>query len=712
MSETKHPFLDPDIHVRWSDLTPGRVEPDIAAGIRMATESIDAIADQDHEELTFANTFLALESATENLSAAWGRVSHLDAVCNSPELRKSYNAMLPQVSEFFSSIPLQDRLWTVLKKFAQSAESERLDAVQTRFINETLADFRESGAELLPSKKQRFQAIQKELDRVTQKYSENVLDATNAFELIIEDRTKLAGLPESALKAARMSAQEKGYGSENQPAWRFTLQMPSYLPAMKYLEDESIRKQLWEGYMEIGRKQPNDNTEYVWKILELRDEKAKLLGKAHFADLVLERRMAKSGSNALRFVEDLHDRIESAFKRECAELEEFKAGATGSPPEPLEPWETLFWSERMRKQQYAYDEEALRPFFPIDAVIDGLFRICEKIFAIRISEEKGIPAGPDSDLPRPPANTKACSAESADFEVWHPEVRVYSVYDEDSRYLGSFYADWHPRESKRSGAWMNHLWTGGPENGECEPHLGLICGNLTPSLEGRPALLSHDEVLTIFHEFGHLLHHLVGEVEIKSLNGINVAWDFVELPSQIMENWAWEREGLDFFARHYETGEPIPDDLFQKIVRARNFQAARLCMRQLSFGKMDLELHVNTPSFRGRELDAALDQLLVDYHAPTRTKPPTNIRQFGHLFSSSTGYAAGYYSYKWAEVLDADAFIRFQQEGVLNPNTGRAFKEKILSRGNAEDPALLFRNFMGREPELDALLARDGLLEA
>ena len=225
MSDTKHPFLDPDIHVRWSDLTPGRVEPDIAAGIRVATESIDAIADQDHEELTFANTFLALESATENLSAAWGRVSHLDAVCNSPELRKSYNAMLPKVSEFFSSIPLQDRLWTVLKKFAQSAESERLDAVQTRFINETLADFRESGAELLPSKKQRFQAIQKELDRVTQKYSENVLDATNAFELIIEDRTKLAGLPESALKAARMSAQEKGYGSENQPAWRFTLQM-------------------------------------------------------------------------------------------------------------------------------------------------------------------------------------------------------------------------------------------------------------------------------------------------------------------------------------------------------------------------------------------------------------------------------------------------------------------------------------------------------
>ena len=384
-------------------LPPGRVEPDIAAGIRMATESIDAIADQDHDKLTFANTFLALESATENLSTAWGRVSHLDAVCNSPELRKSYNAMLPKVSEFFSSIPLQDRLWTVLKTFAQSAESERLDAVQTRFINETLADFRESGAELLPSKKQRFQAIQKELDRVTQKYSENVLDATNAFELIIEDPTKLAGLPESALKAARMSAQEKEYGSENQPAWRFTLQMPSYLPAMKYLEDESIRKQLWEGYMEIGRKQPNDNTEYVWQILELRDEKAKLLGKAHFADLVLERRMAKSGSNALRFVEDLHDRIEAEFRSECVELEEFKAGATGSPPEPLEPWETLFWSEKMRRQQYAYDEEALRPFFPIDAVIDGLFRICEEIYAIRISEGTRVYSGPDSDAPKLPA---------------------------------------------------------------------------------------------------------------------------------------------------------------------------------------------------------------------------------------------------------------------------------------------------------------------
>lgn len=691
MNESANPFLDRSFEVPWHLLTPDKAVGGIEAALAEAQKRIDAIAAQTAEEATFESAFLALEAATEPLSRAWGYFNTLDSVANSPALREANTVLLPKVSNFYSGIPLNEKLWASLKSAAEKPETVALSGYKARFRDETLADFRESGADLPPDKKSRLAAIEEALATKTQKYSENCLDSLNAYELVIDDESRLAGLPPLAKEAARQSALKKGHGTAEAPKWRFTLHAPSYIPVMEFLEDDSIRKELYEAYYRIGAHTPHDNTALVKEILELRAEKASLLGKQAFADVVTERRMAGSGKNALTFVENLRERVFAAFEKELAELERFKAERTGEPVGPLEPWQFAFWSEKLRRSRYDFDTEMLRPFFAIDSVINGLFRLCERLFGIAIAERTG-----DA---RPP--------------VWHDSVKFYDVRSDSGAHLGSFYADWHPRESKRSGAWMCPLITGeaGPD-GKLSPHLGLICGNLTAPLDGKPALLTHDEVTTIFHEFGHLLHHLFGSVPIRTLNGTNVAWDFVELPSQILENWCWERESLDFFARHFETGETIPDTLFQKMVAARTYAAARIMMRQLMFGKMDLEMHLRPSFFLSHPMDEALRELLNGYRARTKTEAPFNHLNFGHLFSSSTGYAAGYYSYKWAEVLEADAYSRFKKEGILNPVTGKEFREKVLAKGNAEPPQKLFRDFMGRDPNPDALLIRSGLLPA
>jgi oligopeptidase A len=457
---------------------------------------------------------------------------------------------------------------------------------------------------------------------------------------------------------------------------------------MTYAVDDALRREMWRAASAVGSEKPHDNGPLISKILALRAEKAALLGREHFADLVLSRRMAKTGATAIDFIEDLRGRCSAAFARECRELEESKASGSGAAPALLAPWEVAFRAERLRRVHYDFDEEELRPYFPMDRVVGGLFELAGRIFGIRVA---GVPRG--------------------EVETWHEEVRFYDVFDPRGRHVGSFYADWHPRESKRGGAWMNSLITGGPQtDGSRKPHLGLICGNLTPPASGGVALLSHREVQTIFHEFGHLIHHLLGEVEIKSLNGTNVAWDFVELPSQIMENWCWEREGLDLFARHFATGAPIPEPLFRKMTAARNFRSACATMRQVAFAKMDLLLHMRAAEFAERsDIEASVRASVADCLVPTDPPAPTIVKRFTHIFSDPVGYAAGYYSYKWAEVLDADAFTRFRNEGIFNERVGREFADKILSRGNSADPAQLFREFMGRDPDLGALLARSGL---
>jgi oligopeptidase A len=691
MTTSEHSFLDSEFLIRWSRLGADAVRADTEIALQDAQKFIDAIGSLSPADATFDTTFLALERATEKLQQSWGKVSHLISVCDSEPLREAYNAMLPKVSEFYTRIPLNEKVWSALQAFAGKPEAAELNGVQKRLFDETMVEFRQHGADLPAEKKKRLEAIESELSEITRKYSENVLDSTNAWELVVTNIAQLAGLPETARDAALENARKKGHGDDKNPAWRFTLHQPSLEPFMVYLEDDSLRQEMWEGACAIGAVGKHDNTPLIRRILELRGERAALLGKPHFADLVLERRMAGNGKTALTFVEDMHAKVSEAFQRECVELQNFKSGKTGQPAAPLEPWELAFWSEKMRREQYDFDEEQLRPYFAIDRVIDGLFRIAERLFGLRI---RG-----NSDVA----------------EVWHEEVKVYDVFDDDGeRKLGTFYADWHPRESKRSGAWMNYLITGGPQpDGTRLPHLGLICGNLTAPVGNKPALLNHREVETVFHEFGHLLHHLLGEVAIRSLNGVNVAWDFVELPSQIMENWAWERESLDMFARHYETDATIPEDLFQRMIAARNFRAATGAMRQLAFCRVDLEMHMAPGRFlKADDLETEIRNLLASYIIPTKTLAPSILRRFSHLFSDSVGYAAGYYSYKWAEVLDADAFTRFQKEGIFNGETGRAFRENILSRGNAEDPMVLYKRFMGREPDPTALLIRSGLLTA
>jgi oligopeptidase A len=685
-----NPFLDSAFAVRWSQLTPELIGPAIESALARAKERLDEITSRDSATLTYENTFRALELATEELNVAWGKVTHLQSVADSPALREAHNAMLPKVSSFYAQIPLNAALWRTLKAFAATPAAQNLTGIHRRFFEETITDFKQAGADLPAEKQARLEALQSELAQVTQKYSENVLDATNAWQLVIDDESQLAGIPAHVKASARRNAESKALGSAEKPVWRFTLQGPSQEPVMTYAENESLRRQLWTAATAVGAEAPHDNSALIQRILALRSEKATLLGKPHFADLVLERRMAKTGEQALAFIDDLQQRVQAMFAKECRELEEFKAQQTGAPVGKLKAWELGFWAEKLRQARYDFDEEVLRPYFPMDRVIAGLFELAEKVFGLRIEEQ---PAGV--------------------VEVWHPEVKFYAMRDARGRHLGSFYADWYPRESKRGGAWMGYLVTGSfPAQGDRSPHLGYICGNLTPPADGKPALLTHREVQTIFHEFGHLLHHLLGEVEIKSLNGVNVAWDFVELPSQILENWCWERASLDLFARHHETGAAIPEDIFRKMIAARNFRSACGVMRQVQFAKMDLLLHMRTPEFLDGDIEAKARAAVAECFIPTEPPGRTIVKRFNHLFSDPVGYAAGYYSYKWAEVLEADAFTRFLQEGIFSSKVGADFVEKVLSKGNSAPPAELFRAFMGRDPDLQPLLRRSGLVPA
>ena len=644
-----NPLLEISFRVPFDKIQATDVEPAIDALLEKSQSTLEAtIASKD--------PLIALDTMTENLDYAMAVVRHLESVATTPALRAAYNAVQPKVSAFYSGLVLNEQLWTAVKTYAATDEARALTGTMHRYLTKTVASFKRHGADLNPAGKARLKEIDVALSEVTTKFSENVLDATNAWDLLITDEEKLAGLPPSAVAAAKASAESKGA-----EGWRFTLQAPSYLAVMTYLDDAPIREQVWRAFNLRGAEAPYNNRPLIAKILELRREKANLLGFADFADLVLDDRMAHQGERAQSFLANLREKTEKRFKEENAELELF-AGRE------LAPWDIAYYAEKQRLALYDFDEEELRPYFSLDRVIDGMFQIFGRVFGIEVKPEENVP-------------------------VWDPSVKTYKIEE-----CGSFYADWFPRENKRGGAWMDSLM----------PKLGLICGNLTPPVDDKPALLTHREVETIFHEFGHLLHHLLTRVEVRSLAGTAVAWDFVELPSQIMENWCWERESLDLFARHYETGDLIPENLFQKMKRAKTFRAANTQMRQLGFGYVDLALHRLWNASLGDPV-AWSREILQQFAAAPLPDNYAMITGFTHLFASPVAYGAGYYSYKWAEVLDADAFTRFKKEGVFSATAGGDFREKILSKGDSQDPAELYRNFMGRDPDPNALLERAGL---
>ncbi len=668
-----NPLVQITFQIPFDQIQAEHVEPGIEELLRGARERLDSIT-ADPSPRSFANTMERLDTLTDPLDYAMGIVRHLEAVATTTELRAAYNHVQPEVSAFHSSLPLNEALWNAVKSYSETADAKSLMGARKRFLEKTIDNFRRHGAELDAAGKQRVSEIDVELTRLTIKFAENVLDSINEFELVVQDQKDLAGLPEGAVAMARASAASKGLG---EPAWRFTLQAPSYIALMTYLDDAQIRRQVYEAYINRAVDQKHDNIPVMLRILELRREKANLLGFRDFADLVLEDRMAHTGKKAVEFLEDLKGKTVDRFRAENEELRAFAK-------KELDPWDIAYYAEKQRAALYDFDEEALRPYFPLESVVSGLFEIVHRLYGISVVEKQGA-------------------------SVWNPHVKYYEIRDHGAL-IGAFYADWYPRENKRGGAWMDSLITGVAREDLFEPHAALICGNLTPPIGDRPSLLTHREVQTIFHEFGHLLHHCLSKVEVRSLAGVNVAWDFVELPSQIMENWCWEREALDLFARHYQSGATIPRELFEKMIRARNFRAANVQMRQLGLGLVDLALHREYSPAKDGDILVYAKRILQEFAPVKLPERYSMISSFTHLFASPVGYGAGYYSYKWSEVLDADAFTLFQSRGIFSPDAGARFRDNILSRGNSADPADLYRGFRGRDPDPNALLERSGLL--
>ncbi len=672
----ENPLLSIAHPIPFDQIRAEHVEPAIAALLRESREALQKLeGGGESAARTYDTTLAALEESTQKLERAMTVVGHLESVATTPELRAAYNAVQPQVSALLSSLPMSTGLFRMLQEYEGTPEARELEPTRARFLKKTLDWFKREGAALSDEDKQKLEKLNVELTEVTTRFSQNVLDATNAWELIVTDREKLAGLPERAIAAGAVLAQNKGVAG-----YRFTLQAPSYVPLLTYLDDAGIREQAYRAMNTRASQAPYDNTALVARILELRRVKAKLLGHRDFVDLVLHDRMAKKGERAQAFVVDLEERSRAQFQKENADLEKF-AGRK------LNPWDVAYYSEKQRLALYDFDEEELRPYFPLERVLQGLFEIVTRLYGIVVEEVH--------DMPK-----------------WHSTVRAFRIRDDDGSLLGYFYADFFPREEKRDGAWMNAFLTQGPGPFGLEPNVGLICANVTPPVGNTPPLLGHREVETVFHEFGHLMHHMLSRVSVRSLAGTNVAWDFVELPSQIMENFCWEREALDLFARHHESGERIPEVLWEKMKRARTYRSGNDMMRQLGFATMDLELHRNFDPAAGASVLEFARGLMSRFAPAPLPERYAMVLGFGHLFSHPVGYAGGYYSYKWAEVLDADAFSRFAREGVFSQDVGRAFRDRILAQGDSRDPMELFKDFMGREPDLRALLQRSGIERA
>ena len=678
---TSNPLLQAFDLPPFSAIRPEHVEPAIEQILTDNRGAVEHLLDTQRQNPSWSGLVQALDELGARLGQAWSPVSHLNAVCNSPELRDAYQACLPKLSEYYTELGQNRALFEAYRTLAQSVEASQFDVAQKTILEHSLRDFRLSGIDLPAEQQKRYGEIQQRLSELTSRFSNQLLDATQAWTKLLNDESELAGLPESARAQMKQAAEAKGLDG-----WLITLEFPSYYAVMTYADNRTLRQEVYTAYSTRASDQgPNagqhDNGPLMNEILDLRQELAHLLGFAHFAELSLATKMADTTDQVLSFLRDLAVRSKPFAQRD---LEELRAFAAEQGVNDLQSWDTGYFSEKLRQARYDLSQETVREWFPIDKVLSGLFAIVQKLYGIEINELQ-------------------------DFESWHPDVRLFEIREHGEQ-IGRFYFDLYARSNKRGGAWMD----GARDKRRTidgrlvSPVAYLVC-NFTPATPGKPALLTHDEVTTLFHEFGHGLHHLLTRVEHAGASGINgVAWDAVELPSQFMENWCWEPEGLALISAHYQSGEPLPQEMLDKMLAAKNFQSGLMMLRQLEFSLFDFELHATHGDGRSvlDVLEGVRDEVSV-------MRPPQWNRfanGFAHIFAG--GYAAGYYSYKWAEVLSADAFSRFEEEGVLNPQTGRAFRDAILARGGSQAPMQLFVDFRGREPSIDALLRHSGLVEA
>jgi len=622
-----------------------------------------------------------LEDLENRLGKMWSPVSHLNAVADTEDLREAYQNSLEKLTTYRAALGQNKTIFQGYRNIQAHADFSGLDAAKRKIILNAVRDFRLSGVELEGKERARFKDIITDLATLSNKFEHNVMDATDGWALVLDVPADLAGLPETVITLARKTAESAGHSG-----WQFTLQAPSYIPFMRYSERSDLRRQMYEAFVTRASDQgPQadrwDNTTLMTQILELRQELAALLGYSNYAEYALVDRMASSVAEVEDFLIDLISRARPHAQRELQALEDFAGRSTGD--NAVAPWDIAYHSEKFRQATYDFDQEELRPYFPLPSVLGGLFEIVNRLFGIKV--------------------TKAVA------DAWHPDVRFYEIRDEGGAIRGHFYLDLYAREHKRGGAWMAE-YVGRyrqPDDVVQTPVAFLTC-NFTQPLDDKPALLTHDDVITLFHEFGHGLHHLLSLVEEPSVTGISgVPWDAVELPSQFLENWCWERGALDLVTSHVDTGEPLPDKLLQKLREAKNFQSGMQMVRQLEFALFDFRLHASTAQISSD----AIHRLLDDVRQQVAVVTPPPFDRFPHAFSHifAGGYAAGYYGYLWSEVLSADAYNRFEQEGVFNATVGRAFLQHVLETGGVEDPLDVFRAFRGREPSIDAFLRHSGL---
>ena len=636
---------------------------------------------KDNETYSWDNLLQPLEDMDDKLGRAWSPVSHLHSVADSDDLRKAYNACLPKLSDYATEFGQNKDLFKAYQSIMDSEDFKELSQAQQKIIDNALRDFRLSGIDLSEKDQQRYREIQQQLSKLQTKFEENLLDATQAWSKLITDETQLNGLPESALDLAKQNAEQN-----NESGWLFNLEMPSYFPVMQYADNAELRREMYEAYVTRASEQgPSagkwDNSQVMLDILTLRTEKAKLLGFESYAHYSLATKMAEDPQQVLDFLNDLADKSLAAAKAEFFEIEQYAKELDDI--DNLNAWDVAFYSEKLRQAKFDISQEVLRPFFPVDQVLKGLFAITEKLYGVTIQQREEV-------------------------ETWHNDVRFFDILEEDSSIRGSFYLDLYARKQKRGGAWMDEcLVRKKQQEGLQKPVAYLTC-NFTPPIGDKDSLITHDEVTTLFHEFGHGLHHMLTRVDYSGVSGINgVAWDAVELPSQFMENWCWEKEALDLFAQHVETGEKISDELFEKMTKARTFQASMQMVRQLEFSLFDFRLHLEFADNSALNIQSLLNEV----RQQVAVVPAPNFNRFQHGFSHifAGGYAAGYYSYKWAEVLSADAFSKFEENGIFDRETGRQFLQNILEQGGSREPMELFVAFRGREPSIEPLLRHSGI---